>query len=1110
MKETKPTRTRWRRWRWAVLAVAGLLGLALVAYLVVLPHMVEQRMMAVLKELGFEKVKLRVGSVGFNRAHLHQIELGGAKPLIIRHANIHYRLAEAWYGRVDKITITGVILKAELDEDGLRLPQLEHLKLPEPTEPLEQLPFGEICIRSIDVRLETPQAKHDILFDLYLKKISSLSFSVNTATRDNRDSLTTRVTVTDDGWEITRGQLTMKNEVLALPWLGAPLRDVSLNLLFNGKSAGNKTSFVLLPNSRLTARVDRLQVEDGNASMVRIDGTIEQVPWVMGALAGKFAVLSRGGFNGELRAAEIGWRNGDMTLAARDVSAAVSVDEAGIMVALQPGAMLDCTPSAQLLARHGIKADSLKASLPQLAEPTVLRLPTSGSWSLEIPDAKLRVTADGLKNKEAKVSFASLEANLRVRVAVRADALDAILLSGAGLATGEITQAESGPLKVAPTDWKIAPMDARSLLSWRPNLGLALAGHVTTPALMVTHDELQLNATPLRASFSRDANGLSLDILEPTRVRLARGDGLVFPGDARAEALSVAIQKIWQPIQLRLPVGADEWAITAPDIQVVADIASVDLNEPGVRMDSLKAPARLSVTVNAKQATIAMLNPSTIRVDGIRINEEAGAAKISAKDWRILPRNEKLQPVIDFDREKSVLRFSGRLEGKGVVAGRDGVGLTAEKLGLAATGQRDANGVLTGKLDFSVNGGTLDLNASAVRLDGFEGAGQWGLGKTPAKTGWFKIGSTRLGENQLAEIRGTMTPRDGGVDFSANTELVKGLKAKARGHAGPDSTRISVTIPPATITDPKELGFRFPVLKNFEISGTVGLEAALDINANGMVPRVKLLMRDVSVASETMAAIVEGISGMLVLNGLEPPTTPGPQQLTVRGVRSGRLELVNGVTVFRLDVSGIFIEEESWSLAQDPAGKFRARNIRLAAGQPMRADIEVEQLDLGIWLGLLTDGQVIASGKLSGRVPVTLTDGESKLPVRVGDGAFLKTDGPGKLQFKSAKWAGDWLESAYPRFRTDPILKGLRNGVVEALQDFSYSTIEFRYDEKADRMRVAVRGEGKTNQGRVVKFDPTINVEPVASWLNASYNELVLLAHLENMVNRDLDDLFGE
>ena len=33
MKETKPTRTRWRRWRWAVLAVAGLLWLSALAVL---------------------------------------------------------------------------------------------------------------------------------------------------------------------------------------------------------------------------------------------------------------------------------------------------------------------------------------------------------------------------------------------------------------------------------------------------------------------------------------------------------------------------------------------------------------------------------------------------------------------------------------------------------------------------------------------------------------------------------------------------------------------------------------------------------------------------------------------------------------------------------------------------------------------------------------------------------------------------------------------------------------------------------------------------------------------------------------------------------------------
>ncbi len=97
-----------------------------------------------------------------------------------------------------------------------------------------------------------------------------------------------------------------------------------------------------------------------------------------------------------------------------------------------------------------------------------------------------------------------------------------------------------------------------------------------------------------------------------------------------------------------------------------------------------------------------------------------------------------------------------------------------------------------------------------------------------------------------------------------------------------------------------------------------------------------------------------------------------------------------------------------------------------------------------------------------------------------------------------------------PRFRTDPVLGELRQSVVEALQDFSYSSIKFYYDQKTDNMRVTVRGEGKTRQGRVVKFDPTINIKPVASWVNEVYNVRVLLAHLENLVDRDLDNLFGD
>ncbi len=269
-------------------------------------------------------------------------------------------------------------------------------------------------------------------------------------------------------------------------------------------------------------------------------------------------------------------------------------------------------------------------------------------------------------------------------------------------------------------------------------------------------------------------------------------------------------------------------------------------------------------------------------------------------------------------------------------------------------------------------------------------------------------------------------------------------------------------------------------------------------------------MKDISLASSALSAIVEGLSGTIRINDIGSFTTADAQRITVNSARLGNLELVDGLAIFRLESGEIFVEEKSWSLKQDRNGRFVARNFGLAPGQSVKPNIQVQDLDLGIWLSLLTDGQVVASGKLSGRVPVILNEKGAKWPVRLGDGAFLETQKSGKLQFRSAKWAGEWLESVDPRFRTDPVLGELRQSVVEALQDFSYSSIKFYYDQKTDNMRVTVRGEGKTRQGRVVKFDPTINIKPVASWVNEVYNVRVLLAHLENLVDRDLDNLFGD
>jgi hypothetical protein len=370
----------------------------------------------------------------------------------------------------------------------------------------------------------------------------------------------------------------------------------------------------------------------------------------------------------------------------------------------------------------------------------------------------------------------------------------------------------------------------------------------------------------------------------------------------------------------------------------------------------------------------------------------------------------------------------------------------------------------------------------------------------------FGITNLVIGSDTIPPITGKLRLTDVGQSFSASCELIDGLMAQFEGNRTEEKQNYTLRIPPTNIFDKSALGNLLYKLEGIEIGGTIGLVANID----GTESQVQLSMKECSLASSALSAIVEGLSGTIWINGTNPFTTAKAQQIIVNSARLGNLELVDGLTIFRLEAAGVFIEEEWWSLKQDKDGRFVARNFWLTPDQPMKFNIEVQNLDLGIWLGLLTDGQVIASGKLSGRVPVTMNEKNTKLPVRLGDGAFLETKKPGKLQFKSAKWAGEWLELVDPRFRTDPVLKELRQSVVEALQDFSYSSIGFRYDEKTDNMRVTVRGEGKTRQGRVVKFDPTINIKPVASWINEAYNVQVLLAHLENLVDRDLDDLFGD
>ena len=1037
------------RFRW-IYFIGGtgtlLLSLALICWFVILPLVVKQRLVGALKKLGFDQVTLQVDKVGFGEAQISNIRLGGQNPIAIGKIIVRYKLAEAMDGQFRSIDIEGLELKAVVENNGVRFPQLENLSLPESDEPMDRLPFEEVRIRSAKLLIEDPNvASHIIPIEAKLTRLKPQAMAVQLSAKEKNATLTADVLIGGETVEVYGGTVTLKFPELPVPGLSTSLHDVLLRLNFEGEISGDNITLALKTGSDVSAGLKKLSIGDNiDATELSLRGKIVD-PLIVESTVDGFKARGLGGrIQGWLEAQTVNWRTDSMQIEARALKTEIVDTKDGLVFALQQGTELDWIPSDEFLISHGMSAKNLRVALHSFNKPAQIHVTANGSWAVKIDDAKLGIHSGAMSREERNFTCKSVNAALNIQADASADIFSVNLLSTANVTTGKIRYKvfqDAPSLEIERTDWNLSAHDGHPVVAQLHDGGIKFAGHVSTRNMEVQQGDWKLSVLSLKTLLELDANGTKLSNLEDTQFKFSPTDK--WSNDNKkieASSLVFVLDKIKT---LEFPKGdkEDTWSIVE-NARLTTKADSIELFDLGLRINGLEVlPVNVEVTFDQNGLDLDLEGNTTIKAKNIRYDWDGQNASVEDSQW-VLSNNGD-DTLLSLDNNRTI------------------------KVNLEET--------VIGKNINPRWGGRNTLFSPKILI--------------PIK----------IKNNELQR-----------VDFSTECELIKKLKARIEGNWTKKKQNYMFSIPITNISDKSALGRRFPELDGYDIDGTVGLKAQLEIDRNGTTSTVDISLKDCSIARSELSAVIEGLSGNIQLNGISPFTTKEAQQITVNSARLGNLELIDGLTVFRLESGGIYVEEEQWSLKQDKDGRFAARNFRLAPDQPIKADVEVHDLDLGIWLGLLTDGQVIASGKLSGRVPVTLNEKSTKLPVRVGDGAFLETKEPGKLQFRSAKWAGDWLESVDPRFRTDPILMQLRQSVVEALQDFSYSSIRFYYDQKTDNMRVAVRGEGKSLQGRIVKFDPTINIKPIASWINEAYSDLVLLAHLENLVNRDLDNLFGD
>ncbi len=252
-----------------------------------------------------------------------------------------------------------------------------------------------------------------------------------------------------------------------------------------------------------------------------------------------------------------------------------------------------------------------------------------------------------------------------------------------------------------------------------------------------------------------------------------------------------------------------------------------------------------------------------------------------------------------------------------------------------------------------------------------------------------------------------------------------------------------------------------PAFKGLIANVTGSMNATADVGWRPGRVRgdAKARLDDFGFSTET--ARIEGVRGDLVFDQLFPPRTADGQRLEVGSVEAG-LALSDGEVIFSLDgAGGVTVEKAAWP--------FAGGTISLSSGviepgaSEQEFELAVEKVDLSAFISLLALDGASGTGVISGRVPITIRDGD---PIITG--GVLTAGEAGHLSYKGGG--------------TDAVAGGQGALVFQALEDFQYTGLTLSLDGNAqDRLNVRLNLEG-ANPGLYDGYPFAININTEASF----------------------------
>ncbi|MCH7943721.1 MAG: YdbH domain-containing protein, partial [Proteobacteria bacterium] len=274
-----------------------------------------------------------------------------------------------------------------------------------------------------------------------------------------------------------------------------------------------------------------------------------------------------------------------------------------------------------------------------------------------------------------------------------------------------------------------------------------------------------------------------------------------------------------------------------------------------------------------------------------------------------------------------------------------------------------------------ISGGAVELPGRDLALDGIDASLDLDEGKL---RGDFSVRELRHPAAAPLAASGSFDLAEGVMDFSgrltdggALTLNLTGRHALATGTGGVSVEMARLALDPDG-TQPGDLA---PGLRGLaaDVRGTIAAVArfAWDSSSggDGLTSEATLLVEDLSL--DVGGLRFERVNSVIAFDSLWPLSTAPAQQLAIGLIDAG-LPLTDGIIDFQLRPDGaLYVENAVWRWA---GGRLKTRNFLFDPDAERHAfTLEVDDLDLAEIVALSDMEDISASGRLSGRVPVTVT-----------------------------------------------------------------------------------------------------------------------------------------